>query len=120
MGEQLASLSGLPSGTAMAHLMAITTGGGASETVYVSSMCVVTTRQERVVYRRPKRPEELAPAEAARTRDRSVINKKSAYIMPCAQEARVFSGSDAVFVFHKEVPSTVMSVSMSVTASRAG
>lgn len=48
-GQRLAYLSGLPSGSALAHLMAITTGTGTGETIYAHRMEVSVRKPKHLV-----------------------------------------------------------------------
>lgn len=64
-GEYLVAHSSLPTGTAMAHLLAlqIGTGAGVNRVIYCSQMTTVLTQDEIVVTRKPKlSAHESAPA----------------------------------------------------------
>ena len=60
-GQRLASLSGLPSGSALAHLAAISTGTGTGETVFADRMAVTVSQATYTVVSRAKRPAQALP-----------------------------------------------------------
>jgi hypothetical protein len=55
-GERLASLSSLPSGSAMAHLLALQAGTGAGDSFYSGTVRVVTSKSGVSVQHKAKRP----------------------------------------------------------------
>ena len=56
-GQRLVELSGLPSGSALAHFAAITQTSGAGGVVFTSTFSVVSQREESRVVSRTKKPE---------------------------------------------------------------
>lgn len=54
-GEYLVSKSSLPSGTAMAHWLAMQSGTGSDRVIYCSQFTTVLTHDEITVTRKPKR-----------------------------------------------------------------
>ena len=76
-GEQLVSLSGATSGTALAHLLAITTGSGSGETVFSGTVRVVTSTPEVFAQRITRRK----PVEQTRVSGSS----KGTFVLSCVK-----------------------------------
>lgn len=112
-GEQLASLSGLPSGTAMAHLLAITTGGGTGETIYASTMHVVTSTPQvfaqRISRRKPVEREYAKPAAVSATNEKRKTSRAIlAYVSTPPQVSYPFTQAEEVFVSMRQAQTVVV------------
>lgn len=99
-GEQLVSLSGLPTGSAMAHLMAIQTGTGAGDSFYSGTVRVVTSQPEVFVHRKAIRAsvekEQAAPRVSAPKKKATRTN--AAYVFAPQNTAYSFTQPEEVFV----------------------
>lgn len=103
-GQLLVSLSGLPSGSALAHLMAITAGTGTGETIYAHRMTVVASQRSTTVTNRVKR---TAPSEASRSGVAQKADSKYAYALTQPARVSVLTSSDSLFVLDTAIRETV-------------
>lgn len=107
-GEQLVSLSGMLSGTAMAHLLAITAGTG--EAVYSNFVRVVTSQPEVFVQRKAKRgsagqEKRISPTHVPENKDRRV---GVAYVQSPTTRIHGFTQAEEVFVLVRNAQSIVV------------
>jgi hypothetical protein len=101
-GHRLASLSGLPSGSALAHLMAAVTGTGTGETIYAHRMEVSTRQPTHRVTPSPRADSLTAKAAVRRVTSRTV--ERAGALMSVTPTDYVFtSGVDALHI-QKLVP----------------
>ena len=112
-GEQLSSLSGLPSGTAMDHLLAIQTGGGAVETIFASTMCVITSTPQvfaqRIARRKPvDRDTPKVPKVSAVGSKRKETRVSYAYVSTPTPVSYPFTHADEVFVSMRQATTVVV------------
>lgn len=100
-GEYLVANSPLPSGTALAHLLALQFGAGQGETVFASRFCVVAGEDRLEVVNRPKTK---APVENLQRRPpESSPSDKRAYPFSTTPSVSVFAGGeDAVSVVERQ------------------
>ena len=105
-GQLLVSLSGLPTGSAMTHLMAITTGSGTGtgETIFAHQMTVVASQRSTTVTSRAKR---TAPSEPLRSGVAQKADSKYAYALTQPTRVSVLTSIDAVFVLDTANSKTV-------------
>lgn len=99
-GQRLVALSGLPSGSAAAHLLAITTSGGTGATILASRFTLRVEQPQVVAVRRAKHSF-VAKDRENPTRATSV---KPAVRLPIGEpmdETFVFIPKAAVRVFHR-------------------
>lgn len=99
-GQRLVSLSGLPSGSALAHLMEITTGTGTGtgETIYASKLFVITGEQRHVFVQPTMRTAPSAPEPLSRARDVKNKPTKTAYVFTQVASGYVVSATDSVVI----------------------
>lgn len=118
-GEQLVSLSGLSSGSALAHLLAIQTGTG--ESFYSGTVRVVTSQPEVFVHRKEKRSsieqERTVPRASSPQKKSSRIG--AAYVFAPQKAAYSFTQPDELFVLVRSTnETTVMTATNSVIATK--
>lgn len=116
-GQRLVSLSGLPSGSALTHLLAITTGTGNGETIYAHRMLVVTEQRAMAVTNRAKRTTQTAEVEASPKPAQSQ-GGKYAYALTKTDAIAVLTSDDEVFVLDKVSSETVSTKDDAVNISR--
>lgn len=120
-GERLASLSSLPSGSAMAHLLALQAGTGAGDSFYSGTVRVVTSQPEIFVHRKVGRASVENEQSAPRA---STLNKKSsrtnaAYVFSTQNTAYSLTKPEEVFVLVRSSRETVVQTAInSVVAQR--
>lgn len=93
-GELLVSLSGLPSGSAAAHLLAITTGTGGTQ--FVEKMFISTRQPVTTLYRKPER--KAPQPEAVPRNEKQKSQSKYAYAITTTPRITVQTTSDAVWI----------------------
>jgi len=117
-GEQLVSLSSLPTGSALAHLLAIQAGAG--ESFFSGTVRVVTSQPEVFVQRKAIR----APVETPQAAPRASAPKKAArtnaaYVVVPQNTAYSFTQPEEVFVLVRNSRETVVQTAInSVVAQR--
>lgn len=108
-GEQLVSLSGATSGTALAHLLAITTGSGSVETVFAGTVRVVTSTPEvfaqRITRRKPVEQTREAPQG---TSQRKAGRSNLIYVTSPVSVSHPFTCAEEVFVSMRQAPTIVV------------
>lgn len=119
-GQQLVSLSGLPTGSALAHLLAIQTGTGSGDSFYSGTVRVVTSQPEIFVHRKVARAsvenEQAAPRVSAPKKKATRTN--AAYVFSPQNTAYSFTHEEEVFVSVRAVnETTVMTAANSVVAA---
>ena len=95
-GQHLVSLSPLPSGTALAHLLALTQGPGPGATVFASRMTVTLTTERMSVIERPKRLQQLVATPEQESISKSTT--KNAYVRTYPMQYRVSTPPDEVWI----------------------
>jgi len=120
-GQYLVSLSSLPSGSALAHLMAIQVGTGTGEAVYSGTVRVVTSQPGVFVQRKAIRAsvekEQSAPRVSAPKKKSSRTN--AAYVFSPQHTAYSFTQTEEVFVLVRNSRETVVQSAInSVVAQR--
>ena len=104
-GEKLVSLSGLPTGSAMAHLLAIQTGTGIGDSFFSGTVRVVTSQPEIFVHRKVARAsvekEQAAPRVSAPKKKETRTNL--AYVFAPQNTAYSFTQPEEVFVLVRSV-----------------
>lgn len=95
-GQRIVALSKLPSGTALTHLLAITTGGGGTgETVFASRMSVTLSTIKMTVSQKPKR--EAPSAVEPRTTQQSSTGK-NVFVCTATPTHHVLTATDEIWV----------------------
>lgn len=117
-GQRLVSLSGLPSGSAQAHLLAITTGTGTGETIYAPRMTVVTQQRTATVTSRPKRAAQRVEPVAKQAKAPQKQSSKYVYAFTKTDAITVLTGDYEVFVLDKVSIDTVSTKDDAVNISR--
>ena len=120
-GQYLVSLSSLPSGSALAHLMAIQTGTGTGDSFYSGTVRVVTSQPEMFVHRKARN----AAIESKKTVPRVSEPKKKAtrinasYVLAAQNTAHSFTHPEEVFVLVRSgIETVVQTASNSVVVQR--
>lgn len=120
-GQYLVSLSSLPSGSALAHLMAIQTGTGTGDSFYSGTVRVVTSQPEMFVQRKARN----AAIENKKTTPRFSEPKKkatrinAAYVLAAQNTAYSFTQPEEIFVLVRSgIEAVVQTASNSVVAQR--
>ena len=112
-GERLIALSGLPSGSALAHFAAITQTSGAGGLVFASTFSVVSQREEgRVVSRakkpvisdQPRRPESIDARKSAAFVFRS---SPASYVKTCDDDVLVKTTTNSSVVTERPLKTTI-------------
>lgn len=117
-GQRLVSLSGLPSGSAQAHLLAITTGTGTGETIYAPRMTVVTQQRTATVTSRPKRSAPQVEPVAKQAKAPQKQSSKYAYAFTSVERVAVLTQADSVFITQKLSTETVTTKDDVISVSR--
>lgn len=120
-GQYLVSLSNLPSGSALAHLVAIQAGTGTGGSFYSGTVRVVTSRPEVIVQRKviraPIEKDRAAPHAPAPKKKSSRTN--AAYVFSPQNTAYSFTQAEDVFVLIRPMNETaVMTATKYVTAMK--
>lgn len=118
-GQYLVALSGLPSASAGAHLLAIQAGTGPSQTIFAARMCVVTGESRMDVVHRAKRQ---VPKPASEVRQPAPVPKqisgnKSAHAFRRTFNVSAFTQTDSVTVTRRQHSVTTVSDLPSVAVS---
>ncbi len=117
-GEQLVSLSGLPTGSALAHLLAIQAGAG--DSFFSGTVRVITSQPEVFVQRKAIR----APVEKTQVAPRASVPKKAfrtgaAYVVIPQNTTYSFTQPEEVFALVRSSKETVVQTAVnSVIAHR--
>ncbi len=117
-GQLLVSLSRLPSGSAQAHLLAITTGTGPGETIYAPRMTVVTQQRTATVTSRPKRSAPQVEPVAKQAKAPQKQSSKYAYAFTSVERVAVLTQADSVFITQKLSTETVTTKDDAISVSR--
>ncbi len=120
-GERLASLSSLPSGSAMAHLLALQAGTGAGDSFYSGTVRVVTSQSGVSVQHKAKRPaiERKMAVQRIPERQKKARSIVSTSILSPRNTAHSFTQQNEVFVLTRSVnATTVMTATNSVSAMK--
>ena len=119
-GQRLVSLSGLPSGSAQAHLLAITTGTGTGpgETIYAPRMTVITQQRTATVTSRPKRSAPQVEPVAKQAKAPQKQSSKYAYAFTSVERVAVLTQADSVFITQKLSTETVTTKDDAISVSR--
>ena len=120
-GERLASLSSLPSGSAMAHLLALQAGTGAGDSFYSGTVRVVTSQSGVSVQHKAKRPaiERKKAVQRIPERQKKARSIVSTSILSPRNTAHSFTQQNEVFVLTRSVnATTVMTATNLVSATK--
>lgn len=120
-GERLASLSSLPSGSAMAHLLALQAGTGAGDSFYSGTVRVVTSKSGVSVQHKAKRPaiERKMAVQRIPERQKKARSIVSTSILSPRNTAHSFTQQNEVFVLTRSVnATTVMTATNLVSATK--
>lgn len=120
-GERLASLSSLPSGSAMAHLLALQAGTGAGDSFYSGTVRVVTSQSGVSVQHKAKRPaiERKMAVQRIPERQKKARSIVSTSILSPRNTAHSFTQQNEVFVLTRSVnATTVMTATNLVSATK--
>ena len=120
-GEQLVSLSNLPSGSALAHLMAIQTGTGTGDSFFSGTVRVVTSQPEVFVHRKVARASVEKGPSAPRVSEpkKKATRTNAAYVFAPQNTAYSFTQPEEVFVLVRSSRETVVQTAInSVVAQR--
>lgn len=95
-GQRLVELSGLTSGTALAHFAAITqTGGGPGETVFAAGFTAVAQQAETRVFTRVKLEVSDSPARAPSV---NIPKRATAFVFSPQPRTYVLQAGDITYV----------------------
>ena len=94
-GQHLVSLSPLPSGTALAHLLALTQGPGPGATVFASRMTVTLTTERMSVTEKPRKQAQQVVEPAVQPSNQK---SKNAYVRTRIPQFQVLTPPDEVWV----------------------
>lgn len=129
-GQKLVALSGLSSGTALTHLLAITQGSGAGRTVFASRMTVcIESRTTASSPARAQQPTTIMAQRAALSvvvpRENRVSvranNPRALYVTENAHDSiTVLLPANAAFVLQKPSPDVVVTTRAKTTAATGG
>lgn len=128
-GQYLVSKSPLNSGTALAHLLAITQGGGAGRTVFASQMTVCiksrTTASSPARAQQPTTMAQRAALSVVVPRENRVSvranNPRALYVTENAHDSiTVLLPANAAFVLQKPSPDVVVTTRAKTTAATGG
>lgn len=115
-GERLAQLSGLPSGSALAHLVAITqTGGGTGQTVFAHRSDVSIVQASWSVLRKANKS---VSDDAQRGREIDARRKTVHVFIGEPESARIIAATDEITVVQKHVATTVSQKLMTETIKK--
>ena len=120
-GERLASLSSLPSGSAMAHLLALQAGTGAGDSFDSGTVRVVTSQSGVSVQHKAKRPavEREGTVRSIPERQKKSRSIGFASVLSPRNTAHSFTQQEEVFVLTRIVnATTVMTATNSVSAMK--
>lgn len=115
-GERLIALSGLPSGSALAHFAAIThTGGGTGQTVFAHRSDVSIVQASLSVLRKAKK----SVSDDARRDGEIDSRRKAVHVFTGASDSvRVTGQSDEITVVQKQLTTTVRQKLMTETIKK--
>lgn len=120
-GERLVSLSGLPTGSALDHLLAISIGSGAGDSFYSGTVRVVTSHPEVFVHRKAKRAaiEHVRIAPHPSAPKKKATRTSAVYIFSAQNTAYSLTHPEEVFVSAITMnETTVMTADNSVSAMK--
>ena len=100
-GEYLVAHSSLPSGTALAHLLALNAGSGTGETVFASRFSVTTGEDRFSVVRKAKRQAPKPEVAPRQVKQPSHANDKGLFAVARTQGVTVSSQADSITVIQK-------------------
>lgn len=112
-GQRLVQLSGLPSGSALAHFAAITQTSGTGGLVFASTFSVVSERQERNVVSRTKKPEvsdqprRLESIDARKSAAFVFRSSPASYVKTCADDVLVNTTTNSSVVTERPLSTTI-------------
>lgn len=118
-GEKLVSLSSLPNGSALAHLLAASAGSG--DSFYSGTVRVVTSQSGVSVQHKAKRPAVEWEGTVRNTPERQKKSRSIGFasVLSPRNTAHSFTQQDEVFVLTRSVKATtVMTATNSVCATK--
>lgn len=115
-GQRLVQLSGLPSGSALAHFAAIThTGGGTGQTVFAHRSDVSIVQASWSVLRKANKS---VSDDAQRGREIDARRKTVHVFIGEPESARIIAATDEITVVQKHVATTVSQKLMTETIKK--
>lgn len=121
-GQYLVALSGLPSGSAGTHLLAIQagTGTGPGQTIFSSRMCVVASESRMEVVLRSKREAPRAePTPPHAPEKRMPARSKAAHCVTTTPRLSVLTHEESIVVIQKTKP-VISTSQLSKVVARTG
>lgn len=117
-GQKLAVLSGLPSGTAQAHLLALTQGTGTGRTIFAAQMTVCVEEPQTTLVQRPAEIEVSAKRAETTTAQQGRPNRLAVLTRPARLD--IVTRPASLFVVLKPLTTTFVRGLPNTVAVRSG